>query len=68
MRTDRVEVDTPALDPDLRFLERVKGLAVETFIPQFAVERFTLTVLLRAARLDVERSLSPALRATSVKP
>jgi hypothetical protein len=54
MGPDGVVVDTPAFDRDLRLLERVEDLTVERLVAQSAVERFTVAILPRAARL-VER-------------
>src|SRR3974390_3205546 len=50
---DRVVVPPPALDDDLSFSQRVEDLAIEQFISKTSIEAFDVTVLPRAARLDV---------------
>jgi hypothetical protein len=44
----------PLLDDDLGFVETVENFAVENIIAQLAVEVFAISVLSRAARLDVQ--------------
>jgi len=44
MRTPGVGVHAPPLDDDLSFLQRVGDLAVQTLVPQLAVERFAVAV------------------------
>ncbi len=55
MRPFRVVFHPPLLDYHLRLPQRVENLSVQAFIPQFPVEALTVTVLLRASRLDVQR-------------
>ena len=47
-----VVVDAPALDHDLRLFQAVEDLAVEAFIPEFAVEGFAISVLPRTPWFD----------------
>jgi len=41
---------------DLRLLQRIKNLSIQTFVPQLPVEAFTVAVLPRTSRFDVQRS------------
>ena len=43
----------PAFDDHLGFFEGVKDFSVESFVPQFAVERFAVAVLPGTTRRDV---------------
>ena len=54
-RTDRVVVPPPAFCQDLRFLERIKQLAVEKLFPHFPLERFDRAILPGGPWLDIER-------------
>jgi hypothetical protein len=58
MRPRCVVFHSPFLDNDLRFLQRVKNLSVQAFIPQFPVETLAVTVLPRTPRLNVPSSRS----------
>ena len=53
MRSDRVVVAAPRLDHDPGFGESVEDLTVEKFIPEFAVERFDVSVFPWTAGFDV---------------
>ena len=55
MRPDSVVMPTPLPSDDLGFLERVENLAIQKFIPEFAVEALAVAVFPRAARHDVGR-------------
>lgn len=50
-----VVVFAPALDDDLRFGEAVEDFAVEQYVAQFGIEALAVSVLPRAAWLDVGR-------------
>jgi len=52
--SDGVVIFAPTLDQYLRFAEGLKQFPVQQFISELAVERFTVTVLPRAARRDVQ--------------
>ena len=56
-----VELLAPHLQHHLGFLERVEDLAVEQFVSELAVERFTVAVLPGTAGHDVERLAAYAL-------
>ncbi len=45
----------PALDYDLRLLERVKDFSIKQFIPELGVEAFAIPVFLWAPRHNVSR-------------
>jgi len=55
MRSLRVVVLAPYFDDDARFLQAEEEFAVQEFIAQLAVERFTASILPWTARLDVQR-------------
>ena len=55
MRAHGIVMAPPALDDDLRLLQRVEDLAVEQFVPQAGVEALDVAVLPRTARRDVGR-------------
>jgi hypothetical protein len=46
----------PLLDHDLRLLQRIEDFSIQAFIPQLAVETFTVAVFPGASRLDVQSS------------
>ena len=48
-----VVVTPPSLDHDLGLFERVEDFSIEQFVTQLSVEGFNVTVLSRAAGLDV---------------
>src|SRR6516225_5667164 len=54
MRPHRVVVHSPPLDHHLRLLQGVEDLALQAFILQLAVEAFTVPILPRTARLDIQ--------------
>lgn len=68
MRTSGVVVLPPHLDDHAYFFERVENLAVQTFIAQLAVERFAVTVLPGAARLDEQRARADRLQSRAPAP
>ena len=47
-------MDTPLLDDHLGFPEAVEDLAIEAFVPELAVERFTKAVLPWRSRFNVQ--------------
>jgi hypothetical protein len=53
VRPDGVVVPSPALDHDLRLLERVEDFTVEQFVPKASIEAFHVAVLPRRAWSDV---------------
>ena len=53
MRTFGVIVDAPFLDDHLGFLETVEDFAVQTFIPELAIEGFAIAVLPWRSRLNI---------------
>jgi hypothetical protein len=53
---DRVVLIAPEFDDNLRLLQAVEDLLVQTLVAKLAVERLAVAVLPRTARLDVERS------------
>jgi hypothetical protein len=55
VRSNRVVIDTPALDEHFRFQERVEDFSVEQFVSQLSVERLDIAVLPGAARFDEQR-------------
>lgn len=55
VRARCIVMPPPCLDQDLRFSEAVVDFAVEQLITQAAVERFTITILPRAAWCDIKR-------------
>ena len=63
MGPDPVVVPAPVFGDDLSFLERIKDLAIQEFISQFAVETLAVTVFPGAPRHDVS-----SLRAHSAEP
>jgi hypothetical protein len=65
VRTHGVAVLSPALDYDLRSLEREEEFSVERFVPEFRVEAFTITVVPRTDRHDVSR-LAPTIAIQSL--
>jgi len=54
VRSDGVVVDAPAFRQHTQFLDRVENFSVEEFIPQVAIERFTVAVLPGRAGFDVQ--------------
>ena len=50
-----IVVDAPLLDNNLGFLEAVKDLAIQQFVPELAVEGLAVAILPWAAGCDVER-------------
>ena len=54
MWPDMIVMMPPLLQNDLRFFEGIERLSVQALIPQPPVEALVITVLPRAARLDVE--------------
>ena len=55
MRPDRVVINSPALDQDLCFVQRIKDLSFQQFIPQLAIERFDVAVLPGTAWFNIQR-------------
>ena len=51
-----VVMDAPLLDQNARFIQAVEQFAIQELVSEFSVETFTVTVLPRAAWLDI-RSL-----------
>src|SRR5262249_44964166 len=68
MRSLRVVVHSPLFDHDLRLLQGVENLSIQTLVPQLPVEAFTVAVLPWASRLDVQCSFSHPSPATSEVP
>ena len=54
MQPSRVVMETPLLDDHLGFPEAVEDLAIEAFVPELAVERFTKAVLPWRSRFNVQ--------------
>ena len=54
MRSYRVIEDAPSFDNDLRLSQRVEQLAVEQIVAELAIKRFTVAVLPRTDRRDVQ--------------
>ena len=61
-------VAAPALDHHLGFVERREDLAVEQFVPELGVEALAVAILPGTARLDEQRLLRQACRATVELP
>jgi hypothetical protein len=63
MRAVSIVVTSPAFDEDLGFVQRIEEFPVQQFISQFAIKRFDIAVLPRAAGLNKQgldtHALSP---------
>ena len=55
MRPQSIVVPSPALDHDLRLLERIEDLTIEQLIPEPGIEALDEPILPRTARSDVSR-------------
>ena len=55
VRADRVVMLPPVFDKDLCLLQAVEDFSVQKFISELPIEAFIVSILPRAARLDVER-------------
>jgi hypothetical protein len=45
---------SPLADYGLGFFQAVEDFAIEQLVPQFSIKRFAVSVLSRAARVDVK--------------